>query len=67
MAGVWCLHRNWRKDGNCYFCNQKIFHLYYFSDPWFTRHLLFIYRFLDEREKLYSEFPAQSFKIPLTS
>jgi len=58
MAGVRCLHCNWRKNGHCHFCNQEIFYLHFFPYTRVSCNILFIFSFLDERKKLYPKFKA---------
>lgn len=67
MAGLRCMYRRWRKNGNCHLCNKKIFYLYFFSHIRLAGDRLFILCFLDECEKLHSKLQAQSTEVSLTS
>lgn len=53
MAGLWCLYRHWREDGDCYFCYQAVFYLYLLSHVGVSHRILSNLRFLDEYQKLY--------------
>jgi hypothetical protein len=48
MAGVWCLHRDRRKDGYRNYCDPKVFYLYFFPHARFSYYILFVYGLLDE-------------------
>ena len=67
MAGVWRMHRDRRKDGDCYFCDKKIFYLHFFPHAWFPGYRLFVFCFLDEYKKLHSKFQAKPSQVSLTS
>ncbi len=60
MAGIWRLHCNRRKNGNCDFCYQKIFYLHFLFNTWLAGYILFVSCFLDEHKKLYPKIEAQS-------
>ena len=53
MAGIWCLHGHWRKNGHSHFPHQDVVYVHILSYPGFAHYYLYGAGILDEYQTIY--------------
>jgi hypothetical protein len=65
MAGLWCMHSHWRKNGHRDIEDQDLVCIYFIPDNGFSTHNLFRSGILVKHQALYSLCQKKPFAIPL--